>query len=130
MSKKVELVHAEVISQYNSNEVLKEFNTEKGTLFSWSVKTKVNDKADKSPVIFDSCTLFAGTEDQKEYVRANIKEGAILDLKGYADRRKGNKPGKDGKIPYFDQVSVKEIVPITGVEPESSSVPSDDNLPF
>lgn len=128
MSKKVDLVHAEVITQYQSTEVLREFNTDKGaTIFSWSVKTKVNDKVEKSPVIFDSCSLFADNDEQKAYVRNNVKAGAILDIKGYQDRRKKE---KDGKTTYFDQINVKEIIPITGVESEPTAAPSDDDLPF
>jgi len=130
MSKKIELIHAEVITQYNSDQVLREFNTDKGaTIFSWSVRTKINDKAEKSPLVFDNCSLFAENDELKQYIRSNVINGAIVDIKGYADRRKGTKQGTDGKFPYFDQINVKEITPITGVT-ESSVEPSDDNLPF
>ena len=130
MSKKVELIHAEIQTQYQSNEVLREFKTDKGAvIFSWKVKTKVNDKADKSPFVFDTCSLFAENDDQKQYIRDNVKVGSIVDIKGYADRRKGSKVGTDGKYPYFDQINVKEIVPITGVD-STTSAPSDENLPF
>ena len=81
MSKKVELIHAEVIPQYGKDEVLREFTTEKGaTIFSWSVKTKVNDKAEKSPVVFDTCSCFADNEERKEFIRSTVKEGEILDI--------------------------------------------------
>ena len=132
MSKKVELIHAEVIPQYGKDEVLREFTTEKGaTIFSWSVKTKVNDKAEKSPVVFDTCSCFADNEERKEFIRSTVKEGEILDITGYQDRRKGTKPGKDGKYPYFDQINVKNVVSITddSSAPENEAA-SDENLPF
>ena len=131
MSKKIELVHAEVVTQYQSEDVLREFTTDKGgTIFSWNVKTKVNDKAEKSPVMFDTSSLFVDTDVQKEYIRANITAGAVVNIKGYHDRRKGSKLGPDGKYPYYDQINVKEILPITGVESAPAEAPSDDVLQF
>lgn len=133
MSKKVELVQAEVQTQYNSEEVLREFSTEKGaTIFSWSVKTKVNDKAEKSPVVFDTCSMFAENDEEKQYVRDNVKLGAILNIKGFQDRRKAAKPGPDGKYAYYDQINVKEIQSITGAHDTAAQQagPSDDDLPF
>jgi len=135
MSKKIELIHTEVITQYQSDEVLREFATEKGgTVFTWSVKTKVNDQAEKSPFVFDTCSSFADNDEQKAFIRSTVMAGAILDITGYQDRRKGKKAGPDGKFPYYDQINVKNIVSITndsGSEGESqASNDGDDNLPF
>ena len=132
MSKRVELVHTEVTTQYNSTEVLKEFNLDGGaTIFTWQVKTRVNDKADKSPVIFDTCSCYADNEEKKSMIRDTIKAGAILDIKGFHDRRKASKPGPDGKYGYFDQVNVKEIIPITGMDQvDPGTQATDDDLPF
>ncbi len=131
MSKKIELVHAEVISQYNSDVVLREFNTDKGaTIFSWSTKTKVNDKVDKSPVIFDSCNSFADNEEKKEFIRSNVVLGAILDITGYQDRKKASKAGLDGKFKYYDQINVKNIISISGSDEATVELPSNDSLPF
>lgn len=120
--KRIELRKAEVVKLYGSDETIKEFETEKGTVMSFQVKTKVNDQAEKCPVIFDNCTFFANSSEAVTKIRGLVIAGNIVDIKGYADRRKGKT--KDGADKWYDQVSVKEITPI---EVTSGG---DDSLPF
>ena len=133
MSKKIELVHAEIITQYQSTSVLKEFTTDKGgTVFNWQVKTRVNDKIEKSPYIYDNCSAFAENDEQKKRIREMVTNGAIVDIKGFADRRKGNKLNAEGKAVYFDSINVKEITPITNINSATpiSNEDADEDLPF
>lgn len=136
MAKKIELTHAEIITKYDSSDVLTEIKTDKGTILSWNVKTRVNDRNDKSPVIFDSCSLFTDDQNKLNSVKQSLVAGTIVDIKGYADRRKGKKTDSNGKPIYFDNVNVKEIIPITGsqsqqeVHEQDSTLATDDDLPF
>lgn len=133
MSKKIELIHAEVIPQYNSTEAIKEVKLESGAIiFSWQVKTKVNDKIDKSPMIYDNCSCFADNEEKKSVIRDLIKVGSIINIEGYQERSKGNKPDANGKTVYYDRISVKKLLPITGIEQvdPGTSQENDDDLPF
>jgi hypothetical protein len=125
MSKEVKVTNAEVITFYQSEDYLKEIETEKGTIMSFQIKTRINDRVENSPLIFERCSFFADSADKIEYIRNTIKPGNIVELKGYADRRKGQ--DKDGKSAYYDSLNVREISPINVSKEESTS---DDDLPF
>lgn len=112
--KKVELIHTEVVPKYGTNEVISEFKNDKGTVLKWQVKTRVNDKAEKSPVVFDQCTVFADNQEKIDNIRNTVVNGAILNITGYEDRYKGSKPDKNGKTVYYSQVNVKEIINVSG----------------
>lgn len=123
MSKRVELTQAEVITFYNSEDYLKEIETEKGTIMSFQVKTRVNDKVENSPLIFERCSYFADSAEKIEYVRNMIKPGNIVQIKGFSDRRKST--DKEGNTKYYDGTNVKEIAPIN-----VASNGDDSDLPF
>jgi hypothetical protein len=130
MSKKVELFNAE-INATRKGDAFNEFKTEKGgSVFNFSTKTKVNDKVDRCPVIFDSCSVFAETDEAKQSLRKTLAIGAIVNIKGFAERRKGDKDGPDGKPQYFDSINVKEILPVTSTQMRQPPADADDNLPF
>ena len=122
--KKVEITHAEVITQYGSEEVIKEFKTEKGTIVNFSVKTRINDRVENSPFIFEKCVYFADTEDKLTQIRKVIKAGNIVDIKGSQDRSSYDDK-KTGKKAYSDSVKIREITPVTIAAPAT-----DDDLPF
>lgn len=125
--KRVELTHAEVQCLYGTQEVLKEIKTEKGTIFNFSVKVKVNDRSEKSPFIFESCSYFAKDEDTASKIRAVIKKGNKLDIKGFEERRGYE---KDGVKKYVSSISVKEIVSLNASAVQETNQTQDDNLPF
>jgi flagellar biosynthesis/type III secretory pathway M-ring protein FliF/YscJ len=124
--KKVELTHAEVIKQYESEEVIKEFKSEKGTIVNFSVKVKINDRVEKSPCIYEKCVYFADTEDKLTQIRKIIRAGNIVDIKGSQDRSSYDDK-KTGKKVYSDSVRIREITPVTVA---ASAPATDDDLPF
>lgn len=126
--KRIQLLHAEVKTLYNSNDTIKEVEIEgKGTIINFEVKTKINDRVDRSPVVFDKCCYFTDSDEKIKHVRSMLQAGNILDIKGYADR---SKYVKDGVTKYADQIKVSEIKLITGDENTNSDNDVDDDLPF
>ena len=126
MAKSVKLTNAEIITFYQSDDFLKEIETEKGTIMSFNVKTRVNDRVENSPLLFERCSFFADTAEKIEYIRGVVKPGNIVELRGFADRRKGK--DKEGNTNYYDGMNVKEIAPIN-VSKEAEQT-SEDDLPF
>lgn len=118
--KEIILTHAEVIPFYGKDEVIQEVKLEKGTILNYNVKTKVNDSAAKSPVIFDRCSSFLNSQDKIDNLKKIIAVGNIVNIKGSQTRTKS----KDG-AKYFDNINVIEIVPIIDQNPEPK-----DELPF
>lgn len=125
MAKSVKLTNAEVITFYQSEDYLKEIETDKGTIMSFQVKTRVNDRVENSPLIFERCSFFADTAEKIEYIRNVVKPGNIVELKGFADRRKGT--DKEGNTNYYDGMNVREIAPINVSKEEATT---EDDLPF
>jgi hypothetical protein len=131
--KLIELLHAEVTTFYGTNDVLKEFETEKGTVMTFTVKTKVNDRTEKSPLVWDTCKYFADSSEKVDQIRGAIKLGNILDIKGNHDVR--SYEDKEGNKKYSNSVNVKYINPITDndqqpSQPEATPAVADDDLPF
>lgn len=122
--KKVELTHAEVVNQYNENFAIKEFETEKGTVVNFQVKTRVNDRVDNSPYIFERCVYFADSQEKLNQIRKVIVAGTVLDIKGSQD--KSSWVDKSGKKQWSDQLRIREITPVT----INKTKTADDNLPF
>lgn len=125
--KSVKLTHAEITKFYDSTDVIREFKTEKGnTIISFNVKTKVNDKIDKSPVVFDRCSMFVDNAETMTFLRKTITEGARVEVSGVAEKNKG----KDGK--YYDGIKVLTVVPYdSSTKPsESSTQATEEDLPF
>lgn len=125
MGKRVKLTNAEIITFYNSDDFLKEIEVEKGTIMSFNVKTRINDKVENSPMIFERCSFFADNANKIEYVRNVVKPGNLVELTGFSDRRKV----KDdlGNVKYYDGVNVREITPINVSKKEETT---EDDLPF
>lgn len=124
MAKKIELIHAEIIKPRSGKDIMMEFNNDDGSAtLIWNVKTKLNDKVERCPVVFDTCSCYVKTSEQKDNIKSMIREGSIVNIKGYADRKKSKKTDDNGNPIYYDQVHVKEITEITGND-------ADDNLPF
>lgn len=126
MAKSVKLTNAEVITFYQSEDYLKEIETEKGTIMSFQVKTRVSDRVENSPLIFERCSFFADTAEKIEYIRGVVVPGNTVELKGYADRRKGK--DKEGNTHYYDGMNVREIAPINVSTEEGAT--TEDDLPF
>lgn len=125
MAKQVKLTNAEVITFYQSEDFLKEIETEKGTIMSFQVKSRVNDRVENSPLIFERCSFFADNAEKIEYIRNVVKPGNLVELSGYADRRKGT--DKEGNTTYYDGMNVREITPINVSKEEATT---EDDLPF
>jgi hypothetical protein len=124
--KKVEITHAEVITQYGKEDAIREFKSEKGTVVNFRVKTRVNDRVANSPFIYDNCVYFADTEDKLRQIRSVIKVGNVIDIKGSQDRSSyEDKKTKEKK--YSDQVKIREITPVSV---EAAPAANDDDLPF
>lgn len=126
--KQIYLTHAEVQEGFKGKPALMTFKGEKGTSLSWSVKVKINDRTEKSPVSFERCSFFAKTDEEAKFIQDRVKAGAILTIKGIANRRKNPKDEK-----WYEQIDVKELTAISG-EPKSDTAPPeqnpDDFLPF
>ena len=124
---KVEITHAEVLTQYGSEEVIKEFKTEKGgTIVNFQIKTRIDDKKENSPHIYQKCVYFADTEDKLIKIKNILKAGNILEIKGSQDRS-SYIDKKSGEKKYSESIKIREITPIA-IDSKSSS--SDDGLPF
>jgi hypothetical protein len=124
--KKVELTHAEVIKQYQKEDVIVEHKTEKGTVVNFSVRTRINDRVSNSPYIFEKCVYFADSEDKLNQIRGIAKFGNIVDIKGSQDR--GSYVNKAGEKKYSDSIKIREITPV--VVSMASAPVAEDNLPF
>jgi hypothetical protein len=125
--KLVELTHSEVTSFYNSKEVIKEVPIkDKGTIINFNIKTKINDRAVNSPVIFDKCTYFANSEEQVKRFREIVKLGSILDIKG-TQNRSSYIDKKTQQKKFSDEIKVTEITPVQ-ISQTVQSIP--DELPF
>lgn len=122
--KKVELKHAEVITKYKSNDTysIKEIEG-KGTIVNFNVKVKVNDRADRSPVIYEKCKYFSESSENVNSIKNILKEGTIVNIKGYED--KNSFQNKSGEKIYYNQINVSEIDVIS-----SETDSEEDNLPF
>lgn len=131
MAKRVKITNAEVITFYQSDDFLKEIETEKGTIMSFQVKTRINDRVENSPLVFEKCSFFADNTDAIEMVRNLVKPGNILELSGFAQRNKGK--DRQGNDAWYDSMSVKEINAINVNSEEGlnqTNESADDGLPF
>ena len=127
MAKSVELTHAEVVNFYKSDQCLREKEIEgKGHILNFQVKVRVNDQAEKSPVLFEKCSHFVTGEDLDK-MRRIIKQGSVVDIKGTEERNSFE--NKEGKTIWFSQIRVRGVIPIS--ESATDSAPAtDDDLPF
>ena len=122
--KKITLTSAEVMTQYQSTETYKIKVLDNGsTIINFSVKTKINDRAEKSPVIFDNCSKFCKTQEEIDFFKGVLVAGNVIDVVGRAERSKG----KDNK--YYDNIVVENVSIIAG-RPAAAAGEQEDNLPF
>lgn len=127
MAKRVSLTNAEIITFPKSEDYLKEIVIEdKGTIMAFNVKTRINDRVPNSPWAFERCSMFADNQEQIENIRNIVKPGNLVEIKGFADRRKGK--DKEGGVKYYDELKVKDIVPIN--VSEQTEATTEDDLPF
>lgn len=134
--KLVTIKHAEVVPQYGSENCLFESKLDGGKFrFSWNIKTKVNDKINNSPLIFDKCSMFVDSAEKAETIRNTIRCGVRLEIEGICDKNKGK--DSKGEVKYYDQINVKKFTPYNDVpenkEEEQELAPEqqdEDDLPF
>jgi hypothetical protein len=126
--KKIELTHAEVIPHYGTNDAIKEIVVkDKGTIISFNVKTRINDRVANSPVIFEKCSYFANSDEQITRLKEVIQLGNILDIKG-SQNRTAYKDKKTGLNKYSDSLNVREITPVQAGN--ANNPPVEEDLPF
>jgi hypothetical protein len=126
--KKIEITHAEVIPHYGTTIAVKEIPIkDKGTIISFNVKTRIDDRKSNSPVIFDKCSYFTNSSEQVERAKQILQLGNIIDIKGKQQRNSSK--DKAGVLKYYDSVDVREITPVQAGSTEANAQP-DDDLPF
>lgn len=131
MAKQIKITNAEVITFYQSDDYLKEIETEKGTIMSFQVKTRINDRVENSPLVFERCSFFADNTDAIEMIRNLVKPGNILELRGFASRNKGK--DKEGNDTWYDGFNVREInaINVANIEDQpAQEIADEDDLPF
>ena len=117
---RVKLTHAEVVKFPGSDEVKRIKKLDNGnTLINFNLKTRVNDRSDKAPFLFRSCTMFLESQKDIEDVDSYLIEGNILEIEGYTGRSKSNKTDK-----WYDNLQVKKILPV------NATTNDEDGLPF
>jgi hypothetical protein len=128
--KKIEITHGTVIPFYGTDEVIKEFQTEAGTIMSFNVKTPMMDTPENKGFLFIKVSTFIKSADRVKAIREIVTLNSILNLKGYERRTRDKKDEKK----WYDEVSITEIIPITSaapVETVSNVTPdADADLPF
>lgn len=126
--KKIEITHAEVIPHYGTTLAVKEIPIkDKGTIISFNIKTRIDDRKSNSPVIFDKCSYFANSAEEIERAKQILQLGNIIDIKGKQQRNSSK--DKEGNTKYYDSVDVREITPVQAGAQQAGSQP-DDDLPF
>lgn len=120
----VKLTHAEVITQYQSDEVFKEIPTEKGKILSFRVKTRINDRVANSPFLFRNCSFFSSSEEEINDMKSKLQAGSTVEITGRTDRNKSKKNDQ-----YYDSVRVEGVLPLD-IEVESQEAVNDEDLPF
>jgi len=130
MAVEVTITSAEVIPFYGTNNAIKEFKSDKGgSIISFNVKTRLNDRSDKSPFTYKKCTIFTKTSEVADNMKNIIQLGNIVTISGIEERSKYEK--KDGTTGYSDSVNVKTIIPIVlNNDSQISQECTDDDLPF
>lgn len=123
--KQIILKNAEVITQYKSNDTFKTKALDNGsTLVNFSVKTKINDRAERSPVVFDNCVRFCKTQEELDFLKSVLTVGNILDISGRAERQKDKNENK-----YYDKIVVDNVSILSG-RPTETAPTTDEDLPF
>jgi len=104
--------------------------TEGSTLkiINFNIETKVTNNPKRNGRLFESCTFFAKDEAESETVQKMIKEGAVLELKGYEDRKCTD---EEKKI-FRNYIVVSDIVELTNIKSTTtvSNPETEEDLPF
>ena len=128
--KEVVIKGAEVVPFYGTNETTKEHSTDKGTVINFNVKTKINDRNEKSPHLFEKCHIWLKSQEDVDTIKGYLRAGNIIQVTGTEDQSKF-KDKTTGKDVYQRTVRVNTITPIVVDNqdaPEETNV--DDDLPF
>lgn len=127
MAETVKITRAEVITLRKGDPaVLREFKMkEGGTAFNFGIQTRVNDKVDRSPLLFRKCVFFAKTGEEESKIKKLVTKGSLLEVEGITNRKSYD---KDGSKVYYDEVTVHNMTAIQVGEPQAAEVPGD--LPF
>lgn len=124
--KKVEITHGTVIPFYGTNDVLREYPTDSGTIMSFNVKTPTMDTPENKGFLFLKVSTFIKSPERVQAIRDTVTLNSILNLKGYERRTRDKKDDKK----WYDEISITEIIPITSTNTEAPKTASDDDLPF
>ena len=129
MSKEVVIKGAEVVPFYNTTDTVREHSTDKGTVINFQVKTKINDRVERSPHLYEPCYIWLKSQEQVDTIKSMLKAGNILQISGTEDQTKYE---KDGKTQFKRQIRVTTVTPIVVDAPEEVEVEeiSDEDLPF
>ena len=94
-------------------------------IVTFNIETKVKDDPERKARLFERCVIYASTEDKLKKARNTIRNGSVVEIEGYEERRKGT----DEK--FYNSIVVTDMVPISGEKREEvTEVNPDDDLPF
>lgn len=132
MSKEVTIKGAEVVTRYGTTDTYYEKKTEKSTIIKFQVKTKINDRAERSPHLYEKCYLWVNAKEQVDEIKNYLTAGNVLQITGIEDQEKYTDKAT-GKDQYKRTIKVLSITPIVinhDEASESEAIASDDDLPF
>jgi hypothetical protein len=132
MAEKVVLTHAEVITlSQDTTNVIRENKSDRGTLLTFKIKTRVNDRVQNSPCIYRTCTFAAETQEAIDKLKTAVTAGAILEIKGRTDKYNSKHTNRWVEvIRVSDALQISEQAPVrTDVPSAEPSVPK-DTIPF
>lgn len=87
---------------------------------TFNIETKVVDDPEKRARLFERCVVYARNDDKVKEIEGTIKNGALVELQGYEERRKGT----DDR--FYNSIVVNKIIDLSGAQGDTP----DDNLPF
>jgi hypothetical protein len=139
MAERVKLTRAEVITFQNSEETLKiipreaKDGTGGGKVLIFNVKTRVNDKSEKSPFLFRKCSMFTDKDSDVKAAEFLVKKGKIIQVTGFTNRR--SRGGENEQKIWYDVLNVDSMTSIvdTNAKPEdtaNTAKASTDSVPF
>lgn len=131
MSETVKITRAEVITlKKNDSAVLREFKMkEGGTAFNFGVQTRVNDKIDRSPLLFRKCVYFAKTAEEESKIRKLVTRGSLLEVEGVTNRKSYDDKQSGNKV-YYDEITVHHMTAIQVGENREREAAATNDLPF
>jgi len=123
---KIVLTHAEVITlSKETKDVIRENKTERGTLLTFKVRSRVNDRVQNSPFVYRTCTFSADTQEAIDNLKSVVTEGSTLEVKGRTDKYNSKRSGQ-----WVEVVRASEVVAIAPQTTEVPAEPKEEQLPF